>query len=350
MLHLIDHMGLGGAQRVICALLSLENNFAHSLRKPENLIDCQQDYSWTDRKTMFNLKCILDTYRIVKKKDIDIIQCHMPIAKAVAIVLKLVPWLDIKLIFHEHGTVFRKNFFYDNFLRTTDLLVYRHITVSDKAKDLIADNGIDRDKIEVLRNFSDTEKFTEDKIKNFNLDKYKYKNETKNFTVGYAGRIVKRKGWRTIIESTEHLEEVDIILTGEGNEVQKIKEKINNKENIYYLGFIDDIRELLNTVDCMVIPSEWDPNPLIFYESQAAEVPVIASNCNSLNEIADDEVNTVLFEPGNSKDLADKIRKIKSNEDLKKQIVNGGREFAEENTKNRFLKRSQNYYKNLNLK
>lgn len=338
-------MGLGGAQRVVHTLIEIENHFAHSLRTPEYSIQHRKEYGLNEKKNKFNLKYLWETYQTVKRKDIDYIQCHMPLAKVVGLAIKLTPGVDIRLVFHEHGTIHRRNFFYDKFLNITDFIVYNHITVSQKSKELLCEAGIDEEKINIIRNFADTEKFSKSNIKGYKLSTDNKQNSEDKFKVGFAGRIVDRKGWRALVEAKDYLDDTEIIIAGTGKESEKLEELTSRKDEIEYVGCVDDIRELFNAVDCMAIPSKWDPNPLIFYESQAAEIPVVASKCNSLNEVAKDNENSLLFEPKNSRELAQKIRRIHENTRLAQKIVENGRKFAEENDKAKFKDNFESFYK-----
>jgi len=342
-LHLIDHMGLGGAQTVICALLDFKEHEAHSLRTTNEKLDCKHSYTLTNRKSMFNLKCILDSYRKVKKSDIDYIQCHMPIAKAVGVFIKILPMTNVDLIFHEHGSIYRGWSFYNIFIRISDRWVSEHVTVSNKAKEFLNEVGIENENIEVIRNFADTEIFSKSKLKGFNLPKIS-KLDDSSFKVGYAGRITEWKGWKDFVESAKHTQKTDFLIAGDGKEVCELKEKIESSNQIHYLGYIDDIRQLFNEIDCFVIPSHWDPNPLIFYESLASGVPVIASRSDSLKEITRDGENCLEFEPENSKQLADRINEIINNKDLRQRIINQGKEFAKENNKCKFLNDFKDFY------
>ena len=342
-LHLIDHMRLGGAQEIICTLLDLDNHFAHSLRETENQIDCNQNYSCTNRASMFNLKCILDTYYRVKEEDITYIHCHMPFAKAVAILIKLNPRTDVEIVFHEHGTTYRYSAFFETCLKITNPLVAGHIAVSDKSKEILDNIGIEKEKIVVIRSFADKEKFSQSELEEFGLEIDSNESDYE-FKVGFAGRIEDRKGWKTMVKLADILNHAEIFMGGVGSKSNVLKDKASIRDNLTYLGYIDDVRQLLNHVDCIVIPSLWDPCPLIFYECLAAGVPVVASNCNSIDEIAEDGHNSLLFEPGNANELAERIRRLETDEDLRQKLIEGGKKFSEKNDVSEYQNDIKSFY------
>jgi glycosyltransferase involved in cell wall biosynthesis len=58
-----------------------------------------------------------------------------------------------------------------------------------------------------------------------------------------------------------------------------------------------------------IVPSEWYENfPVVVLEAYAAARPVIASNLGSLPYVVENGRSGLLFQSGNPKDLAEKIR------------------------------------------
>jgi len=60
-----------------------------------------------------------------------------------------------------------------------------------------------------------------------------------------------------------------------------------------------------------IVPSEWyEGFPMVIIEAYACGTPVIASRIGSLDEIVEDGVSGIKFEPGNPRDLADKVTEL----------------------------------------
>jgi hypothetical protein len=65
------------------------------------------------------------------------------------------------------------------------------------------------------------------------------------------------------------------------------------------------------------VPSIWEENsPLVIREAFAAGVPVVASRIGGIPELIADEVNGLLFEPGNVDDLTRQLRRLTEEPDL----------------------------------
>ena len=66
----------------------------------------------------------------------------------------------------------------------------------------------------------------------------------------------------------------------------------------------------------MVIPSEWYENaPLASLEALAMGTPLIASDIGGLSEIAREAEGSLLFTPGDERDLAEKITQLWNSRD-----------------------------------
>ena len=79
----------------------------------------------------------------------------------------------------------------------------------------------------------------------------------------------------------------------------------------------------------LVVPSKWfEGCPLVISEAMSHGLPVIASRIGGLGEYVQDGVTGLLFEPGNSADLADKIRLLWTNPELCRRMGEAGQQKA----------------------
>lgn len=67
---------------------------------------------------------------------------------------------------------------------------------------------------------------------------------------------------------------------------------------------------------------------LVVIEAMSHGVPVIASRTGSLSEVVDDGLNGLLFEPGNARDLAEKIAYLWNRPSKCREMGGAGREKA----------------------
>lgn len=347
-LHLIDHMGLGGAQRILSDISSSGNYKICALRTSEEYMMAKNRiFHVTDSPTKYNLKCFLDGLKLARSDEFDVLHCHLTKAKFVGLFAKMLSNRDLSLVFHEHGKIMRDNKVYNYFLRFSDKWVDRYVGVSKEAKNLLENEGISGSKIDVVYNFADRDKFDPDKVESLQLQE-RFENSKvdleNDFIVGFAGRIIERKGWRTFVSSIESLEGVSAVIAGSGPEEESLQKAVSDIDQIEFIGYLDDIRELFGSIDCFVLPSHWDPSPMVVYEVESAGIPLICSNVVSVNELVEDRENGLLFESENSEDLSSAITELKENPELRQQLRESGLEFAGTHTLENYVTELEKTY------
>lgn len=107
-----------------------------------------------------------------------------------------------------------------------------------------------------------------------------------------------------------------------GGEIETYIQQLNLSNRITLLGIRSDVYALLKMSDIAVLSSHWEGFGLAAAEAMAAEIPVIASNVDGLAQVV--ENGGVLFEKGNVKELAEKIKMIAEDEGLQEEYVRIG--------------------------
>ena len=73
----------------------------------------------------------------------------------------------------------------------------------------------------------------------------------------------------------------ELLIIGDGPDEKELKEKAKNKgilEKIRFLGARNDVNELLQAIDCFVLPSKWEGLPVTLMEAQASGVACVISD------------------------------------------------------------------------
>ena len=150
----------------------------------------------------------------------------------------------------------------------------------------------------------------------------------------FMGRLSAEKGVETLIESLEYLPDLRLHILGSGpleSTLRNRSVRFNNR--VIFEGFLEgeQKRSMLRNALFMVIPSVcYEQFGMSAVESMAAGTAVIASNLGGLPEIVRDSENGLLFEAGNSRDLAEKMKKLAENPDLAVKMGRTGRKMAEQ--------------------
>lgn len=176
-------------------------------------------------------------------------------------------------------------------------------------------NGVDLDKFFVHSNLADL--------------KRKY-HLPPNPKVLYMGRVDKDKRIEVLISAIPYvlqLSDAHFIIAGMGDEVDKMKklaQKLNIERQISWIGWIDkdslDFQQIYQSASLFVIPSPIETQSIVTMEAMAAGLPVVGANAGALPELIGDGENGYLFEPDDSRDLADKISKILKNKSLAQKM------------------------------
>jgi glycosyltransferase involved in cell wall biosynthesis len=137
--------------------------------------------------------------------------------------------------------------------------------------------------------------------------------------IGFIGTPAPHKGCHVLIEAFKALPLGLAVLKIYGNMEpssaysRTLKSLAGNSDAIEFCGTFHNSRigEVLAGIDVLVVPSLWFENtPLVVYSAQAADCPVVASNTIGISEVIRDDVNGLLFDPGNAAALAKKLSRF----------------------------------------
>jgi len=153
----------------------------------------------------------------------------------------------------------------------------------------------------------------------------------------YSGRLVKEKGVHTIIKALPMLpQEATLDLVGHGHdsvkqELTDLAAELGVRERVRFAlaSSREDLRERYRAADLVIMSSEWpEPFGLVPLEAMACGTPVVATGTGGSGEFLEDEVNCVLFEPGNAESMAAAISRVAQDPTLRGRLVDGGTQTA----------------------
>jgi glycosyltransferase involved in cell wall biosynthesis len=174
------------------------------------------------------------------------------------------------------------------------------ICVSDYLADhLIRQHGLDRTKINTIYNGVDLDYFegTPDypKIKNEFLQK------GERILIGAVGRLVAEKGLKYLLTSMpkvlKRFSEARLLLVGDGalrTDLERIAIDLDLTGKVTFVGFRSDIKEILSSLDILVLPSLLEGFPMIILEAMAMAKPIVASDIPGIREQIIDGKNGIL--------------------------------------------------------
>ncbi|KAA3617057.1 MAG: glycosyltransferase [Calditrichaeota bacterium] len=159
----------------------------------------------------------------------------------------------------------------------------------------------------------------------------------------FVGRLDETKGLDVLIQASRINNNFKINIAGDGPLKPKFPKDIN------YLGLLnkEGVHENIKTSLALIFPSVWyEGMPMTIIEAFACGRPVIASNLGAMAEMIEDGKTGLLFEPGNAKDLANKMQWAMDNKDKMAEMgKNARKEFEEKYTAEKNYERLMEIYR-----
>jgi glycosyltransferase involved in cell wall biosynthesis len=138
----------------------------------------------------------------------------------------------------------------------------------------------------------------------------------------------KQKGQRYLIEAAAQVPEAMFVLAGEGPDRGALEGQaraLGVDNRVLFLGYREDIPDLLACCEVFVLPSLFEGLPLSILEAMAAGKPVIASAIGGNDEIIAHGENGLLVPQADPAALAGAIRAVLSDPALARRLAEAGR-------------------------
>ena len=328
-LHLIDHMGIGGAQRIVAEIkLGEYSSSIFSIRRKEHQETVGTkgviNYSAGYTKLAF-IKSYFILNKVIRTEKFDIVHCHLPASFLVGFLLSF-KHPSVRFLFHEHGWILKEIKIYLWLLR---LVSYRGtiITCSKLLEQEIRKlNG--KQKIYVLNNFVDPERFFPNPEKRQDFRK-QWNIEENQFVIGFAGRLISDKGWRTLLSAVSMLDDFSfffIVIAGEGPDKQGIITTAKNlglEKRVKLVGRERDMPGFYNALDLFVFPTIMEGFGMAHLEALACGVTILISDIEVLRESVNQDA-CVFFQVGNANQLASQIQRLRDTPALRQKLTAAG--------------------------
>lgn len=155
------------------------------------------------------------------------------------------------------------------------------------------------------------------------------------FTLFSIGRMVKEKGFQTLLETAALVKErqldIQFVIAGKGPLLHEYEQQVlanNLDEYIRFLGFIsdDERNEWFRLCDAAVFPSLYEPFGIVALEAMAAGVATIVAETGGLATIVTDQKNGLTFRPGDAEGLLAKVLDLYSHSDKRERLAMQGRQ------------------------
>ena len=174
----------------------------------------------------------------------------------------------------------------------------------------------------------------------------------------FVGRLTFHKGINHLIEAAGIYPNAKYLIVGAGPMEESLKRQAatsSNAKNIIFAGpaSTEDLPQFYAACDVLVLlsVSRLEAFGLVMLEAMASGKPVVTSDMPGMREVVVDGTDGLLAEPLDSHDIADKIKRLLEDDDLRKRFGANGRMKVEQRfTWERVTKLTEEAYKKLLIK
>lgn len=145
------------------------------------------------------------------------------------------------------------------------------------------------------------------------------------------GDIVERKNYRTAVESIQLINNPNVhyLICGVGPERRKLEllaTKLNIQNQIHFLGYRKDMKDLLFASDCFLFSSLQEGLPRSTMEAMAVGLPCVVSDIRGNRDLIDSEKGGYLVNATDARGYADAVRKIQEDISLRTSMSEHNKE------------------------
>lgn len=277
--------------------------------RPKYLSLSNKKFSFIDTGKISEINYINAVHRALKvlRKKPDLIYVHF--VKNVIPILEFSERYNLPIVIASGESNYSSIESLSTLMRKRLINATSHIIcVSNENKHQLIDLGFVKDRISVIPNAVDYDKFKPmDKVQSrkklgLPLDK---------FIVGFIGHFINRKGPNRIIDAIKMLDDESIHLVCVGSRGQ-LKE--NDFTTVLPPVPNDELPYIYNSFDIFVLPTLFEGSCNVIEEAKASCLPIISSKGTSVEEQIDNGVTGILIDPLNISQIAESILKLKNNQ------------------------------------
>lgn len=211
------------------------------------------------------------------------------------------------------------------------------IFVDNETKEKLLGNQC-KEKVETIYNGVDLEHFKPEKSdflsQLLNIPKdYKL--------IGYIGLITERKGIKFLVNAFHEVKKLfsltKLVIVGGYKEndisyfeqIKQLIKELNLEKEVYFTGVLHNIKDVINSLDFVILPSLEERCSRVLLESIACGKAVVATNVGGNPEIIQEGINGILVKPADSNALAKAMIKLLQDEKLRDEFSKNSRLIAE---------------------
>ena len=226
------------------------------------------------------------------------------------------------------------------------------ICVSDKIRDVVIGKIKNQAKVVTVHSGIDLHKFKPGSHLNTLRNRYNFPASTK--MIGNTSAIADQKDYFTFVDTAEVLlkenSDLKFLIIGEGPLKSQIENYISSKNlqnDVLFTGFLHNIAEVLPELDIFLITSKTEGLGTSILDAFASKIPVVATDAGGIPEIVWHERTGLLAPVQDSKALANQVKIILMDAELKGSLTKTAFSFVQQFSKEKTAEKTIKIYQEI---
>lgn len=338
-LHVIDHLGLGGAQTALLDMLSYSDRatyapevavmngrgpFADALAKLGIPVHVLSPSKWPPRY-------IPNFLALIREQPYDILHFHLQGANWLAKPLAALSGHPIR-ISHDHTSGDLKFRGIPSLApdSLSHLFSNRVIAVSDGVRDFLTRwEAVPDDVVVTIPNGVNLREFQNSSSEEKKAARAQWKIPAGAFVAGGMGRLAYEKNFVLIPDLAQRHPEVFFVIAGSGPEKHAILARaaqLGVADRVLLLGAVSDRPAFYRTLDAFLLPSLYEGLPMAVLEAMASGIPVLASRLEGVSAALHEEEEGLFAIPGDSDSFSAQLSRLTASPELRQRLAVAARE------------------------
>jgi len=323
-LHVIDSLGIGGAQSFLYTLLNHWPDskdeihvlpLSHRVNNRARFVSLPNVHVYSSPIRHFSPVHLLRAAAILRSNTFDIVHAHLPVS---------IIWSVIhagrgsQLVAHEHGEPGKSSninsIFFKMFSKKIKVLLANSRAIQET---ILQNTSFSAERVQYLpcgidlahwRGVADVDEIN--LLENIGLS-------PSSIIIGFVGRLVEQKNPGLLLESYAKIcaqyPNTHLLVIGDGplrRNLEKRSVELHMDKQVHFLGFKEDVRPWMRLMKIGVIPSSYEPFGIVALEFMASSVPVVACAVGGLVEILEGGLLGGLAPPSDIDALAKMLEDI----------------------------------------
>jgi glycosyltransferase involved in cell wall biosynthesis len=352
-LHIIDHLGTGGAQELLCHLIKYGQR---GLFQPEVVALHGFGHYWEVLRSwgvpVYTLSphkaaatavplIAARLFHLLKQRCYDVVHGHLMGANILGTSLAAMCRVPVRFI---QDNTYEETRYRRFALRWLDTGAHRFahhtIAVSSSIRNFLCrEEKLPAHKISVIYPGIDLALFTPAGDPQVRDNVRTTWDIPKNaVVVGGVGRLHYQKNFPFFLKVAQQvmaqIPQAVFVIAGDGPEraaLEELSRKLGIAPRVRFLGFVKELRELYLALDLLLFPSRFEGTPLTVLGALAMEVPVVASRVDGIAELLEDGQDACLL-PLDRQDLfVQEVCRLLQDRSLSRRLARSGREKVQRN-------------------